>query len=259
MMGNFKSRVKRGEMVYGTLVVETRTPAISSILANAGFDFLIIDLEHSAFDLSLVADMIQVARLSNITPLVRMPNLTTPLLTQVLDAGATGLMLPHVESASDMLSVIETVKYPPLGKRGCSFGRAQTDYRLMELASFIEKINSETFLLIQIESRLGVDNLSEILEVPGIDGVLVGPTDLSIDLGIPDQLSNHLFVNTVKKIFSACETHDIASGIHTTQIGFAEYWIKAGARIITYSSDYGFLATNTKRAMDELNMLRPVV
>jgi 2-keto-3-deoxy-L-rhamnonate aldolase RhmA len=255
---NFRSRIKRGQTVYGTLVLETRTPAVSQILANAGFDFLIIDMEHSSFDLSLVADIIRVARLCDIAPLVRTPSLDAHLLTRVLDAGALGLMLPHIETASDMRSIIEAVRYPPAGKRGCSLARAQTDYRPAELAGFIEKINSETFLLIQIESRLGVENLDEILEVSGVDGVLVGPTDLSIDLGIPGQFSNELFVSTVRKIFSACEAHEIPSGIHSTKLAFAGYWINAGARIVTYSSDYDFLSAGSRIAVEELKALRRV-
>jgi 2-keto-3-deoxy-L-rhamnonate aldolase RhmA len=256
-MANFRSRVKSREPVFGTLVVEFRAPAISQILASAGFDFLIIDMEHGSFDMHLVADMIQVARLSNIVPLVRPPSLTPHFLTKALDAGAIGLMLPHVETSSDVMSIVEAVRYPPEGKRGCSLGRAQTDYQSVKLASFIEKMNRETFLLIQIESRLGVENLDDILKVPGVDGILIGPTDLSIDLGIPDQLSNDLFVSTVKKIFAACEAHGIAPGIHANQIEFADYWMKSGAKIITYSSDYGFLAGSSRKAMEELKALNP--
>jgi 2-keto-3-deoxy-L-rhamnonate aldolase RhmA len=249
---SLRDRVADGEFVFGTLVVDLRIPALPTILASAGFDFLVIDLEHGSLDLSAAADMIAVARLSGISPLVRPPSHAQEHFRRLLGLGAAGAMVPNVETAEQAREIVRAAKYPPQGERGFSGNPAQVNFERLGIAELARLTNENTFVMVQIESQTGVDNATQILGVDGIDAVLVGPGDLSLNLGVPGEYERPEFVGAVEAVFAAAHEHDVAPGIHCSNIEFARKWRAAGAGLLTYSSGTGFLEAAARETAQAL-------
>jgi 2-keto-3-deoxy-L-rhamnonate aldolase RhmA len=247
-----KSALKRGETVFGTMVQEMRSPGIAQILALAGFDFFFIDMEHSPYNLETVADIIRVARLSDIAPFIRVPDLEYFLLSRPLDAGAMGLMTPRVDTPDQVRKVVSFMKYPPMGERGCAVQRAHSDYLSVPTKEFIEAMNRETLVIIQIESKEAIDHIEEMVSVPGVDVALIGPNDLSISLGIPGEPSNPLEVESIEKVIAACNKYGVAAGIHTGGLDDLKSWMQKGMRFITWSGDIGMIMNASRNALQTL-------
>jgi 2-keto-3-deoxy-L-rhamnonate aldolase RhmA len=245
-------RVAAGEFVFGTLVTELRLPSLPIRLASAGFDFFVIDMEHGSLDTSHAADMIASARLSKIAPLVRPPSPIREHLSKLLGLGAAGVMVPNVETAEQATRIVRATKYPPEGTRGFAAHPAQVDFEEMSVAELARVSNETTFVMMQIESQLGVDNVSDILDVEGVDAVLIGPGDLSLNLGMPGEYDHPEFVNAVQSVFAAAREHSVVAGIHCHTPEFARQWRAAGAGLLTYSSDMGFLEAAASEAAQVL-------
>lgn len=251
-----RERVASGEFVFGTLVTELRLPSLSVRLASAGFDFFVIDMEHGALDTSWAADFIVTARLSGIVPLVRPLSPTREHLSRLLGLGAAGVMVPNVETAEQAVRIVRSAHYPPDGTRGWSAHPAQVDFESMNTAELASASNETTFVMMQIESQLGVENASDILAVDGIDAVLIGPGDLSLNLGVPGDYDHPDFVGAVRSVFAAAREHGVTAGIHCHNPEFAREWRAAGAGLLTYSSDMGFLDSAAGEAAQMLAGLR---
>ena len=127
-LNRMKSLLRAGTAVAGTMLVEFRQPAVMQVLKNAGYDFATIDMEHGVFDYESVADLSRFGRHIGITPLVRVPDKQYPYIARALDVGAQGIMVPRLRSAEEVRDVVNIIKYPPMGGRGCSFGRGHTDF-----------------------------------------------------------------------------------------------------------------------------------
>ena len=181
---NLRQHLKSGETLIGTMVQEVRTPAIAQILDQVGFDFFMLDMEHGALNLETAAEIMRAARLAGIPPLVRVAGPQYELIGRILDQGAVGVMLPRVESRADVDFLVQSIKYPPLGKRGMSSDAPHSGYRARPLAEFVEINNADTIAIAQIERKAAIENIDHILSVPGVDVALVGPEDLSVSLGL---------------------------------------------------------------------------
>jgi 2-keto-3-deoxy-L-rhamnonate aldolase RhmA len=247
-----KSALKRGETVFGTMVQEMRSPGIAQILAVAGFDFFFIDMEHSPFNMETVADLIRTARLSNIAPFIRVPDLEYHLLSRPLDAGAQGLMVPRVDTPDQVRKVISFMKYPPMGERGCAVLRGHAEYQAEPVKDFIEGANRETLVIIQIESKQAIDHIEDMVSIPGVDVALIGPNDLSVSLGIPGELTHPLEIEHIDKVIAACTKYGVASGIHTGNLDELKSWMEKGMRFITWSGDIGMILDASRNALNTL-------
>ena len=153
-----KRSLDDGKVVIGTMLQELRTPAIPLLLADVGFDFLFIDMEHGAHNMETVADLLKIIRLTGMTPLVRVPDLQYHLIARCLDAGAQGIMVPRIETREQVEEIVKYVKYPPLGVRGCSINKGHNDYKAEALIPFVQKANKENFVIVQIERKKAIDN-----------------------------------------------------------------------------------------------------
>ncbi|MEW5957943.1 MAG: aldolase/citrate lyase family protein, partial [Chloroflexota bacterium] len=200
-----KRALRRGQTVLGTMVAEMRQPSVMQLLANAGFDFAIIDNEHGPFNIETIAILSQAAKGVGVTPLVRVPDLTYAHLAQALDAGAQGIMLPRVRSAAQVREAVQIMKYPPQGSRGCALNRGHTDFKSGPVAEAIAAANEETMLIVQVETRQALAELDEIVAVAGVDVILVGPTDLSISLGVPGELNHPAMQAAIEQVIAVCQ------------------------------------------------------
>jgi 2-keto-3-deoxy-L-rhamnonate aldolase RhmA len=250
-----KRRLRAGQTVVGTWLDELRSPAVAQLLAAAGMDFLIVDMEHGPYTLETMAEIVRVARLEEITPIVRIPHLSWEWVGRVLDAGAQGLMLPRVEAAAQVEEFVSALKYPPAGCRGMASGLGNTDFRWVTTAEYIEFINDELLVIAQIETKRAVENLAALASAPGIDVFFIGPEDLSISLGYPGQQQHPQVIETIRHIVAAVQQAGATPGIHTSDLAALTALREQGVRFITYASDIEFVYTGARQAVQALHLM----
>ncbi len=248
-----KQALRRGEQVVGTMISEVGSPGVVWLLANAGFDFVFIDMEHGTFELAVVADMIKVARLAGIVPLVRVPDLAYHLVARVLDAGAMGVMLPRVETRAQVEQFVSFMKYPPAGVRGASGTRGHTDYGGARPQELVAHMNEHMLVILQIERKRAVDDIDQLLGVPGVDVALIGPFDLTISLGEDDTRAPAV-EGAIQQVVDAARRHGVASGIHTHDAAEVAGWGARGMTMLTCNSDMGFLGAGARQTVAALRV-----
>jgi len=251
--------LKAGQTVIGSEISRLRSPEVARLYAQAGFDFTFIDMEHSAFGLETVADMITAARAAGIVPIVRIPQAEYPFACRVLDQGAQGIIVPRVNKPEEVGDIVSWMRYPPHGIRGYAATSAQTDFKHVSPEAFIESNNRETLCIIQIERREALDHLDEMLSFPGVDVACLGYMDLSVDLGIPGQLEHPQMVSIIERIIAASNRHGIAAGIIGPQMEPIIHWIQKGMRFISYSTETLLLqeaATSAVRRLKSASLVK---
>lgn len=240
-----KTSLKRGEILIGTFVLEFGGSAIATLLASAGADFIIADLEHSSFSIETVGRIIRNARGSNLPCIVRVPALERHFVSRVLDAGATGVMIPRVESHEDIEKIKRWTKYAPEGDRGVAFGIGHTDYgdfTKLDTRGYVGNANQEILTIGQIETVKAVENLDDILSTGELDVVFVGPYDLSTSMGISGELDHPQLLEAIKKIIRHAQTHNIPLGCYVNDFESGEQWLRSGVQLIACGND-AFLLT----------------
>jgi 2-keto-3-deoxy-L-rhamnonate aldolase RhmA len=247
-----KARLREGGVVVGTMVSEMRTEEVAYVLAAAGFDFLVIDTEHGSADIETVQRICRAARSAGIVPLVRVTDIAYALIARAMDAGALGLMVPHVETAADAREIIRYAKYPPVGERGFGLRGAITDYAGTPIPDVIAWSNTETMIMAQVESRRCLEGLDEIAATPGVDVLLVGPSDLSISLGVPGQLLHSTMQQAYRLVAETAARHGIAAGLHPADLTAVEYGRSVGMRCLMYSSDIRMLLGAGRQAVQAI-------
>jgi len=244
-----RERLAAGRLVVGTMLVEVRQPGIMTMLANAGFDFVLIDNEHGPFNVETIADLSRAARDAGVTPIVRVPELSYAQVCQSLDGGAQGIMLPRVTDPDQVRECLGYMKYSPAGRRGAVMGRGHTMFKGGPLAEVLAGMNRETFLIVQIETAEAVQRLDQLLSIPGVDAALVGPTDLSLALGVPGQNEHPALVAAIEKTMAACATHGVIPAIHTNDTQMTAAWARKGMRLVSISSEVGHLVAGASLAV----------
>jgi 2-keto-3-deoxy-L-rhamnonate aldolase RhmA len=211
---SLKERLSAQELTIGSWITLAH-PTIAEILANAGFDWLAVDLEHSSITIKEAEELIRVINLSGVSALVRLTNNDPNLIKRVMDSGATGIIVPNINTASEARQAVSAVRYPPFGMRGVGLARAQRwGNRFQEYLTWQE---IESVVIVQIEHIDALDNLDEIFNVPGVDGCIIGPYDLSMSMGIPGQFEDIGFVNTIKRIKQSAEDNSKPVGLHVIE------------------------------------------
>jgi len=231
------------------MIVEFRQPALLTLLAGGGFDFVLIDAEHGPFGVESVAALSRAAREASVTPLVRPPELSYGWIARPLDAGAQGIMLPRVTERAQVEQAVRWMKYPPVGSRGAVLARGHTEFASGPLGPTLEAMNRETFLVVQIETRAAAERLDELLTVPGVDAALVGPTDLSLSLGIPGQLDDAALTGAIERTLDACGRHGVVPAIHTNEVARSAAWARRGMRMVSIGSEAGILLQGAREAV----------
>ena len=229
--------------------------SIAEIMSAAGFDWLTIDLEHSVIDTGKLHSLILAIESNGCVPLVRLTANDPNLAKRVMDAGAYGVIVPMVNSASDAELAVKSIKYPPAGHRSVGIARAHgygprfTDY--------VKVANEESILIIQTEHIESVRNLEEILEVEGIDGLIIGPYDLSGSLGLPGELSHPKVVEAKKRILGTAREKGIAAGIHIVYPSIEELGkcLEEGYRFIAFGTDILFLGESCRDSVRDIKEL----
>jgi len=227
-------------------------PAVVEIMGFAGFDFVIIDEEHGPISIENSQNLIRAAESVKITPIIRVGNNDEVLILRALDIGAQGIEIPQINSKSDALRAVKSVKYSPQGERGvCRYVRA-ANYSSMDKFKYFESANKETMIIAHIEGVEGINNLDEILSVPGIDVIFIGPYDLSQSLGIPGQVSHPLVTEKMKEVVGKCKESKVAAGTFADDVETAKLWVSLGVQYMAFSVDVGILYDISKTIVNKL-------
>jgi 2-dehydro-3-deoxyglucarate aldolase/4-hydroxy-2-oxoheptanedioate aldolase len=247
-----KRALKEGKMQLGVNFGQLRSSEIPRLLAAAGFHWAFVDTEHGNFDLETVNDVCRVARLAGLCPVVRVADLQYSLVARALDSGAQGIIFPRMEDPRLLETALSWTKFPPAGVRGYGLVASQTDYEAHSFGEIIEHVNENTLTVLQIESRRGVEAREEILSVPGIDAVMIGPADLSISMGVPGDFQHPTMVEAMQAIRDTCIRRGIAPGTQTRAVPQARFWKERGMRFLGCGSEIGFLFDKAKETAQAL-------
>lgn len=224
-----RQKLLAGECVYG-LFQDFASPVVTEIAGLCGVDFVICDAEHGPLELRDVGEMIRAAEGMSITPIVRIAQNEQQVILRYFDLGAQGCHLPLINSGPDARRAADSVKYPPVGKRGLASPRA-TDYGLTtSLADYVEQANRETLLITHIETVEAVGNLAEILAVEPIDVIFLGPTDLSSALGVPGRRREPIVLETMQRVVDQTLAAGKIVGTLAVDADWVHYWRERGIR-----------------------------
>ncbi|MCJ7623116.1 MAG: aldolase/citrate lyase family protein [Anaerolineaceae bacterium] len=248
-----KKKIARNEKVFGTFLGIT-DPTVARMFAQLGFDFLIIDMEHIALNRETVQQMLLMFEGTNTCPIVRVPWHEPVWAKWALDFGAEGIMYPNISSVAAARQVVANSKYPPEGARGF-FPRVASNF-LMDLPEYLDGINDRIIVWAQIEHKDGVENINEIVKVPGIDALYIGPADLSFSMGILNQYENPVFWDSVERISTAARSAGIPIAYHLYDLSQKEVErVSSYAQIFSFGLDWFFAKEG---AVSRLEMVKKI-
>ena len=249
-----KQKLINKQLTIGSWITLGNT-GIAEILANAGYDWLVVDLEHTTISLEQAGELIRTIELSGVPSLVRLTSNDENQIKRVMDAGATGVVVPMVKNVEDAKSAVAAIHYPPLGNRGVGLARAQKyGEAFQEYLKWQSDANDGPVVVVQIEHIDAVNNLKNILSVEGVDAFIIGPYDLSCSMGIPGEFNNPKFKQVVESIISISNEMNAVSGLHVVEPDLLKLdeAIKIGHKFIAYSVDIRMLAVMAKSGVDRI-------
>ncbi len=232
MNNSLKARLRRREFTLGSWI-SIGHPAVAEILARVGFDWLVIDLEHSVIGIETAGELIRVIDLCGVTPLVRLTSNSPDQIKRVMDAGAAGIVVPMVNCAEEAARAVAATRYAPQGRRGVGLSRAQ-GYDAA-FAEYLDWQRDGPVVIVQIEHQDAIPELESILQVPGVDGFIIGPYDLSCSMGIPGHFDDTRFQDALSSIKETGKRLGCPGGMHIVEPD-------PGQLVRTRSEGYTFVA-----------------
>ena len=232
-----KATLKAGGRVFGTMLNVTRSPRWVPTFNAVGLDYVVIDTEHAPLGRDDMGDLLNSFTNSGVVPIVRIPIPDSHYVTMAMDAGAQGVLAPYCETVEQAREVVAAAKWRPLKGEAVERVIASGEHVSDATRAYLEENNKNSVAVIGIESKAAVDNLDNILHVPGIDGIFVGPNDMSISLGVPDQYDTEVYRSTVKRIIDTAEAHGVATLVHHQTPDLSTYFMSQGARFILHGSE----------------------
>lgn len=251
-MKSLKDKIRAGQLTLGSWLTLGGEAAVAEIMLDAGFEWLVIDLEHSGITLSEAQNLLRVIQGRGRPGLVRLTVNDPNLIKRVMDIGADGIIVPMVNSADQARAAVEAMHYPPRGKRGVGLARAQKHGPGFE--SYKQWLKTEPILIVQIEHVEAVGNLEEILSVDGVDGSLIGPYDLSASLGVAGELDHPDVLAAMERYRTVCRKQKSPAGLHVVPCDSnrLEEKIREGYTFLAFSLDALFLATKVREVLSSV-------
>jgi len=252
MIQEFKKRLSDGEAVFGPFM-KTSDAAFVEIAGHAGFDFVILDMEHAPFTYSNLQNLVMAAELSGTLPIIRAQNSSDIFISKALDFGALGVQIPHITNANEAKACISAAKFHPEGQRGMDpFVRAAS-YSSVPADKYFSQAN-EALIIIQLEGKEAIDNLEEIMNVDGIDILFIGPYDLSQSMGVPGQVDHPLVTGHMESIVNRARERGIVVGTFTDTLESARMWRDAGIQYISHAVDVAIFTNACKDLLKQLHL-----
>lgn len=253
-INQLKRNLREGKLCVGSWIT-LGNEAIAEIFSNAGFDWVVVDLEHSTISIEQAGSLIRTVDLSGSVPLVRLTSNDSNLIKRVMDAGAHGIVVPNVNSGQEAADAVAATRYAPEGRRGVGLARAQ-DYG-SGFEDYLQWQKRESIVIVQIEHVAALANLETILSVPGVDGFIIGPYDLSCSMGIPGQFDHSDFLDAMNHILETAVSMNCPAGLHIVEpdINKLREVVQQGYRFIAYSVDIRILDVCARHAVESLKTL----
>lgn len=251
-----KERLRAGQLAVGMGLRQARTVDMGRVLAACGFDWAFIDMEHNTMSIDTAAQIAVACQDAGVTPFVRVPGYEHYLATRLIDAGAMGIVFPHVDTAEHARQLVSNCKYPPMGHRSLGGPMAQLGFRPVPRAQSTEIVNRETMLVMMLETPRAIENAAAMAAVPGVDVLLIGTNDLTLEMGIAGQYDDARVVRAYETVVAACRAHGKYPGMggiydHATM----EKYVKVGARFVLGGSDLSFIMAGGQARADFLRGL----
>ena len=232
-----KETLKSGGRVFGTMISIGRNPRWVPILDSVGLDYVVIDTEHNPRSRGELGDYLIMFNTSGVVPIVRTPIPDSHYVTMAMDAGAQGVLAPYCETVDQVKEVVAAAKWRPLKGEAVDRVVNSGEHVSDGTRAYLEARNKNSIAIIGIESVAAVENLENMLQVPGIDGIFVGPNDMSISLGFPDQYDRQEYQDTVKRVIDTSEAHGVAVLVHHQTPELSTFWMTQGARFVLHGTD----------------------
>lgn len=250
-MNKLKQKLKKNKLTIGSWIT-LGNQAIVEIMATAGFDWLTIDLEHSVINIQEAQNLIAQIQANGMQALVRVSKNEEVVIKRVLDAGADGIIVPMIRNAKEAKMAVDFAKYPPIGKRGVGLARAQK-YGI-GFEEYKERLNNDLVIIAQIEHIEAVKNLEGILSVSGIDGIIIGPYDLSGSMNKPGRFNEPDVKAAICRVEEICKKVNKPLGYHVIQPDSKELQkrIDLGYTFLAFSLDFLFLGEKAREEMRKI-------
>jgi 4-hydroxy-2-oxoheptanedioate aldolase len=248
---SLKQKLLNKKVVLGTFL-EIPDPAHAEIAGLADMDFVVIDWEHGSFSREMAVHTVRAAGSTGISPVVRVGENSPLAIQEALDIGAVAVQIPQVSEREAALSACQSARFYPQGKRGLNPYVRAASYSAQPAAAYLKEANDDVMVISQIEGVDGVRNLSDILTVPGLDVIFLGPYDLSQSLGIPGELDHPRLFDAMKKVVEVASRTDIVVGTFADSPERALTWIKLGVRYVAVSTDSEILLNATRRVVERI-------
>ncbi|MBM3524585.1 MAG: aldolase [Alphaproteobacteria bacterium] len=232
-----KARIAAGGYAYGTMLFEFFTPGIAQICKAAGAEFMLYDLEHSAVDYEALREQFSYCRGLGLVPMCRVPATQYDYISRALDAGSMGIMVPMVETEEQARFIVQSTRYPPIGRRGAAFGFAHDDFEGGNVKDKIKAANERTMVIALIETPKGIENVDKIAAVDGIDVCWVGHFDLTNFMGIPAEFDHPRFEQAITDVGEACRRHGKTAGFMSTDDNWTRRMLGKGVRLFACGLD----------------------
>ena len=244
--------LKQGGHVFGCMLSQMASTRFGPVLAGSTLDYAIIDSEHSSRDRTEIQSLTGMLRAADITPIVRIPVPKAEWVAMALDAGTAGVLVPYCETVEEVQACVATAKWHPL--KGEYLRRAVQENKLPNAATrkYLQNRRKDSFIIIGIESEPAYKNLDAILDVGNIDGVFIGPNDMSTSLGVPDDYKSAKYLRVIKDIIKRCEARGVPVMVHQQTIETSSKAIKLGARFVLHSTDGRMMQRIIQQEMNEL-------
>jgi 2-keto-3-deoxy-L-rhamnonate aldolase RhmA len=251
LINSARERLKRNEPALGVGLRQARTVDIAAAMKTAGFDWLFIDLEHNSMTVDMAVQIAVAANGVGIAPIVRVPHGQYDMATRVLDGGAMGIVIPHVDTADEARVVADRLRYPPVGHRSVAGAMPQLGFAPVPPAEATRAVNDALLVVVMLETPTAIANADAIAVVPGIDVLLIGTNDLTTEMGIPGKLDTPEVVKAYETVIAACRRHGKWAGMGGVYVPpLMEKYIGMGVRMVLSGSDFTFLmeAARTRSA-----------
>jgi 2-keto-3-deoxy-L-rhamnonate aldolase RhmA len=249
MANSMKQKLAAGELVLCINLRLARSVDIAMVAKAGGYDALYVDMEHSPYSIETTATICAAALGIGITPLVRVPSHDAHWSSRVLDGGAQGVIVPHVNNRGEAEAVVRNCRFPPLGQRSVMGLGPALGYQAAPLGQINSWLNTETALIVMLETAEGIDNASAIAAVPGIDVLLIGSGDLTTDYGIPGQVDHPRLREAYEHVADACRTHGKVLGVGGIRhnVALQGGLIRLGARFVIAGTDVNYVLAGARQ------------
>ena len=221
-----KEKLHSGECVFGTHIASLMNPVAASMAAEMELDFAFFCTEHMPLDRTEVSLLCKIYAARGISPVVRVPACDASIISAALDGGAEGIVVPYIETVEEVRRAVGAVKYRPI--KGKLLAEVLSGRKTLpeSTQAFLGDFNDGKYLIVGIESMEAIDNLEELITVDGVDGVFLGPHDITVSMGIPTEYNNPLFLNTIEDIVRRCRRHSVGVGLHTLLLTLDEQYLR---------------------------------